>query len=137
MAEGISTGLTRAPAAQGRRFGFTVGPAFFLLAAIALWRGKTTASTVFGVLGTLLVIGAAAMPAHLVPVERAWMKMAFAISKVTTPIFMGVVWFFVVTPTGVIRRALGKNQIARQPNAATYWVERPVGKRQGNLERQF
>lgn len=137
MAEGISAGLSANPSAQGRRFGLTVGTAFFVLAAIAFWRGKTTAATVLAVLGTLLVAGAAVVPAQLVPVERAWMKMALAISKVTTPVFMGVVWYAVVTPTGVVRRLLGKNQIARSRNAPTYWVDRPAGSRQGNLERQF
>jgi hypothetical protein len=32
---------------------------------------------------------------------------------------------------------LGKNPIARDANAPTYWVERPMGRRQGKLERQF
>jgi hypothetical protein len=137
MAEGISAGLSASPAAQGRKFGFTVGTAFLVLAGIALWRDKTTAATVFGTLAGLLLLGALAMPAQLVPVERAWMKMALAISKVTTPIFMGVVWFLVLTPTAIIRRMLGKNQIARNAAAATYWVERPAGQRRGNLERQF
>jgi hypothetical protein len=137
MAEGISAGLTRAPAAQGRRFGFTVGTAFFVLAAIAMWRGKTTPATVLAALGALLVLGAATIPAQLVPVERVWMKMALVISKVTTPIFMGIVWFLVVTPTGMIRRALGKSQIHRDKGAATFWASRPTGSRAGNLERQF
>ena len=137
MAEGIPVGLSASPAAQGRKFGFTVGTAFLVLAGITIWRDKTTAAMVLGTLAGLLLLGALAMPAQLLPVERAWMKMALAISKVTTPIFMGIVWFLVLTPTALIRRMMGKNQIARSASAPTYWVERPAGRRRGNLERQF
>ena len=38
-------------------------------------------------------LAALVVPTHLGPVQRAWMGLAHAISKVTTPIFMGVVFF--------------------------------------------
>jgi hypothetical protein len=88
-------------------------------------------------LGALLLGGALIAPAALLPVERAWMRLAHAISKVTTPILMGVVWFIVVTPTALIRRALGKSQIERDLKAPTFWVHREEGHRRGDLERQF
>jgi hypothetical protein len=135
MAEGISTRLS--PSAQGRRFGTTVGAAFLVLAGVAAWRGKPTTATVLAGLGALLLVGALVAPAALLPVERAWMGLAHAISRVTTPIFMGVVWFLVLTPTAYIRRALGKNLIARDSKAPSYWVPREVGRRRGDLERQF
>jgi hypothetical protein len=125
------------PAAQGRKFGFTVGIAFLVLGAIAAWRGKSTSSTVFIALGALLLVGGLIAPAALLPVERGWMRLAHAISKVTTPIFMGVVWFIVITPTAYIRRALGKNEIARDLKAPSFWVPREEGRRRGDLERQF
>jgi hypothetical protein len=125
------------PAAQGRKFGLTVGTAFLVLGAIAAWRGRATSSRVFIALGALLLVGGLIAPAALLPVERGWMRLAHAISKVTTPIFMGVVWFIVVTPTAYIRRALGKNEIARDLKAPSFWVLREEGRRRGDLERQF
>ena len=135
MAERVSARLT--PAAQGRKFGFTVGIAFVVLGSIAAWRGKSTSATVFLALAAVLLVGGLLAPAALLPVERGWMRMAHAISKVTTPIFMGVVWFIVLTPTAYIRRALGKNQIARDLKAPSFWVVREKGGRRGDLERQF
>ena len=135
MAERVPARLN--PAAQGRKFGLTVGAAFLVLGGIAAWRGASKASIVFLALGSLLLAGALVAPAALLPVERAWMRLALAISKVTTPIFMGVVWFIVSTPTALIRRALGRNQIARDLKAPTFWVTRETGQRRGDLERQF
>ena len=51
------------------------------------------------------------------------MGLAHAISKVTTPIFMGVVYFLVITPVGFVRCAVGGNPL-RAHRGASGWVDR-------------
>ena len=134
MAERIPARLT---AAQGRRFGLTVGAAFLVLAGIAWWRGHPTVTTVLGTLGGVLVVAGLIIPTHLGPVERAWMALAHAISKVTTPIVMGVMYLFVLTPVGLLRRARN-NPLVHEPAQAGFWKERPAGSRQSrSMHRQF
>jgi len=134
MAAGVPARLT---AAQGRRFGLTVGGAFLVFAAIAWWRGSPTATNVFGTLGVVLSVAGLAIPTMLGPVERAWMKLAHLISKVTTPIVMGVMYLLVLTPVGLLRRTLGGNPMVHTPDGGSYWKARPAGSRAGNLTRQF
>ena len=114
MAAGVPARLT---AAEGRKFGLTVGIAFGVLGGILLWRGKETLSTVLLALGGVLVLAGLVVPTLLGPVERAWMGLAHLISKVTTPIFMGIVYFVVMTPIGIthvntMRRKPGQIPIA-------------------------
>jgi hypothetical protein len=88
-----------------------------------------------GLAGSLLLAGML-VPQHLGPVNRAWMGLALLLSKVTTPVFMGVVYFLVLAPTGLLRRAAGKSPIASpRPVTDTYWhtTDRPAS----NLQRQF
>ena len=134
MAAGVPARLT---AAQGRRFGLTVGGAFLVFAAIAWWRGHPTTTTVLGGLGGTLSLAGLIVPTLLGPVERAWMQLAHLISKVTTPIVMGVMYLLVLTPVGLIRRTLGGNPMVHAPEGGTYWKSRPPGSRAGNLTRQF
>lgn len=134
MAAGVPARLT---AAQGRRFGLTVGGAFLVFAAIAWWRGSPTALNVFAVLGGVLTAAGLVIPTHLGPVERAWMKLAHLISKVTTPIVMGVMYLLVLTPVGLLRRNFGGNPMVHAPEGGTYWKARPEGRRAGNLSRQY
>ena len=134
MAAGVPARLT---AAQGRRFGLTVGGAFLVFAAIAWWRGHPTTTSVIGTLGGVLSVAGLAIPTLLGPVERAWMKLAHLISKVTTPIVMGVMYLLVLTPVGLLRRSLGGNPMVHDPQSGSYWKSRPEGKRAGNLTRQF
>ena len=65
------------------------------------------------------------------------MQLAHLISKVTTPIVMGVMYLVVLTPVGLLRRTFGGNPMVHEPAAGTYWSSRPPGHRAGNLNRQF
>jgi len=134
MAAGVPARLT---AAQGRRFGLTVGGAFLLFAGIAWWRGHPTTTSVLGALGGVLSLAGLIIPTLLGPVERAWMQLAHLISKVTTPIVMGVMYLVVLTPVGLLRRTFGGNPMVHEPHGGSYWKARPEGKRAGNLTRQF
>ena len=122
---------------EGRKFGFTVGGAFLVLGALLWWRGRPAAPYLGG-LGALLAVAALVAPTYLGPVQRAWMGLAHAISKVTTPIFMAVVYFVVLTPIGLLRRAFGKNALDNREQAGSYWVPRQYeGQAQSSMERQF
>ena len=121
---------------EGRRFGFTVGTAFGLLAVIGLWRGHLLVPGALAAAGGCLVLAALAIPGRLGPVYRAWMRGAHAISRVTTPIFLGIVYLLVLTPAGILMRLLGRNPLRHDESETGYWIVRELGE-SGNLERQF
>lgn len=123
--------------AEGRKFGLTVGIAFLVLASLLhFWRHKETAAAVLGALGALLVLAALAVPTRLGPVQRAWMGLAHAISKVTTPIFMGVVFYLVITPIGILMRLVGRRSLVNRERDGGFWVAPASGGR-SDIERQF
>ena len=135
MATGIPARLT---AAQGRKFGLTLGIAFLVIAAISRWRGHDVPPLVAGVLGVVLIISGLIVPTRLGVVERAWMGFAHAISKVTTPIFMGIVYFLVVVPIGVVMRMFRRNPLNHAEVAGSFWASRSEDDEgRGGLERQF
>lgn len=123
--------------AEGRKFGLTVGGAFLVIAALLFWRGRP-AAPVFGALGAVLAMGALVAPTRLGPIQRVWMGLAHMISRVTTPIFMGVVYFGVLTPLGLLKRAFGRNAMDSRQRNGSYWVSRQdEGQPRSDMERQF
>ena len=58
-------------------------------------------------LGIVLVLAGLVVPRLLGKVYAGWMGFALVLSKVTTPIFMGVIYFVVLTPTGFLMRMFG------------------------------
>jgi hypothetical protein len=127
---------------EGRRFGITVGLAFAALSLFAWWRGATTVRALLLLVAGLLVVAGIVVPRHLGPVQRAWMGMARGISRVTTPVVLGVMYFGVMTPMGVIRRTFGRSPLRRTPAdhgavKGGYWIERQAGERRSDMRRQF
>ena len=133
MAHRIPARLT---AAEGRKFAFTVGIAFLVIAGISKWRGHELPPLVLGGLGAAFVLAGLVAPSHLAPVQRAWMGLALAISKVTTPIFMGIVYFLVLTPIGLMRRLAGHNSMQHPVVDSGYWNVRTADT-SSDLTRQF
>ena len=124
--------------AEGRKFGVLVGGVFLVIAAILWWRGKQGAVPYVGTLGGALVLAGLLIPTLLGPVNRAWMGLAHLLSKVTTPIFMGVIYFLVLTPIGLVRRAAGRRSLVHQATNGSYWIQRDSVKVDPNqMKRQF
>ena len=75
------------------------------------------------IFGVLAVMGLA-VPMALGPVYRTWMKFGLLMSKVMTPLIMGIVFFLTVTPMALLMRLLGKDYMARRldRNAASYRI---------------
>ena len=123
---------------EGRRFAFTVGGAFLVLALLAWWRDRLVVGSVLGALAAALLLSGLLVPTRLGPIERAWMKLAHAISRVTTPVVMAVMYFGILTPVGLMRRWFGHNPIDHRPSDGGFWKARPVGKRRSaSMEQQF
>lgn len=131
---------SRLSVSEGRRFAWTLAIAFAVIGAIAEWRGRERAALILAVVAGLFFLAGALAPTRLALVERLWMTLARAISRITTPIFMGVVYFVVLTPTGVFRRRFGKRLLSPSRSSPTYWVDRkpsdPETARR-RMERQF
>lgn len=135
MADRIPARLKKA---EARQFGLAVGAAFLALGALVWWRGRRTSPEVFGAIGTALLLLGILLPAALVPVRRMWMAAAEGISKVTTPVFMGIVYFGILTPIGVVRRRFGHSPLERRPGSDSLWSVRDTGTRKPeDMEHQF
>ena len=128
---------TRLSSAEGRRFGLTVGAAFLVLGGALAWRGRAVAPVALA-LGALLLAAGVIVPTRLGPITRAWASLGAAISKITTPIFLGIVYYAAITPIGLLLRAVGRNPLTRHRSGTSCWVARPVSARsRRDMQRQF
>jgi ABC-type uncharacterized transport system permease subunit len=135
VAAGIPARLSRADA---RRFGLMVGAAFGLLGALLWWREHPLVASGLAGLGAALMVGGLVRPTALTPVYQAWMALALLISRFTTPILLGAVYFLAITPIGIVRRLAGQNPMRARAAGNSFWVDRePRARPRTDLERQF
>lgn len=127
---------TRLSARDGRRFALTLSVAFAAVGGLLWWRGHELPMMAILTLSGLLLAAGLLVPTALGPPQRAWMAMAVAMSRITTPVFLAVLYFGVFLPTGLIRRTFGRSPVARG-RATSHWYTRPEGGRKSDLKRQF
>lgn len=114
-----------------REFGFIVGGVLMLLGGWWLYRGKFhTVAVIFLGSGALLMMLGAIWPRGLVVPNRSWMALAHYLSLITTPIVLGIVYFLILTPIGVIKRSFGWDPLHRRAaKRHSYWHPYPERQR--------
>ncbi len=59
----------------------------------------------------------------LTPLNKLWMKFGLLLGMIVTPIVMGIIFFLVVTPTGILLRLFRKDILKLKKNKSnTYWT---------------
>ena len=56
--------------------------------------------------------------------NRLWIKFGILLGKIISPIVMGLVFFLVVTPIGIIVRILKKDVMGLKKRPSSYWINR-------------
>ncbi len=61
----------------------------------------------------------------LTPLNKLWFKFGIFLGKIISPIIMGIIFFLVVTPIGLIMRFLGKDVLNLKYNKnKSYWIKK-------------
>jgi hypothetical protein len=122
-----------------RGFGF-VFAGFFAIVAIVRWWKEQGGAGWFAAAAIAMLLVALIRPSLLAPFNRVWTKLALVLSKVMNPVIMGILFFLVVAPIGLLMRLTGKRPLALDfdPTAKSYWIERrPPGPLPGSMKNQF
>ena len=72
----------------------------------------------------------------LTPLNILWFKFGIFLGKIVSPIVMGVIFFFVVTPTAILMRISKKDLLnLKLNNKETYWIKKSNYK--SKMKNQF
>jgi hypothetical protein len=110
---------------SNRSFGFVMAVALSVIALLPVLRHGDPR---WWVMGSGLVLGALGLvaPAVLGPLNRGWTAFGLALSAITTPIALGVLYALVFVPIGLLNRLRGIDPLHLRfdPTARTYWISR-------------
>lgn len=134
--------LTREQHVEGasdRSFAFVFAAAFAVVAALPLTGGgaprwwAAVVSAMFVALGVM-------RPSLLAPLNKAWMRLGLMMGHIISPVALGIAYYFVLTPVGLLMRLQGKDtlRLKADKSASTYWRPRdPPGPPPQSMNRQF
>jgi hypothetical protein len=121
-----------------RAFGLTFSVLFVVIAGIAAWRGSQ--SWIWWVAaGAIAAAVAVVVPRVLTRLNSLWMAFGLLLFKVVSPLMLGIVFFGVMMPIGLLMRTR-KDLLSRKIDAKlpTYWIRRePPGPTPESMSNQF
>jgi hypothetical protein len=121
---------------SNRSFGLVF---FIVFIIIALWPLTSEGSIrIWSIIVSLIFLILGLINSKLLtPLNQLWSKFGITLGAIVAPIVMGIVFFLVVTPTGLILNIMGKDLLNKKydKKKKTYWIKRntPIG----TMKRQF
>jgi len=76
------------------------------------------------VLSSLFLIITIIRPNLFTFLNRLWIQFGILLGKIISPVVMGLVFFFVVTPIGILVRILKKDVMGLKRGVSSYWINR-------------
>ena len=122
-----------------RSFGFVFAAVFLIVALYPLLHAAGIRIWAVVISGLFLLL-AALVPQVPAPANRLWTKFGLLLHNIVSPLALGILFFLVVTPTGLLMRLFGKDPLRLRfdPAADSYWIKRdPPGPAADSLKNQF
>ena len=110
-----------------RKDNITFGILFFILfLIIGLYPLKSGGTTRIWsvVLSSVFLTITIIKPNLLTFINRLWIQFGILLGKIISPLVMGLVFFFAVTPTGILIRIFRKDLMGLKKKNTTYWINR-------------
>lgn len=135
----FSAGHARVELPSNRSFGIVFAVVFAIGTAYLAYRGSQS-WIASAVLAVIFAIGGARNSVWLTPLNTLWMKLGLLLGLIVAPVALGILFFVVIAPLGIMARAFGKDFLRIKPDTtkSSYWIHRePPGPDAASMHRQF
>ena len=126
-------------ASSDRAFGLVFAAVFLLIAGWPLWYGQAVRGWSVGA-AAAFALAALLKPSLLARPNRLWMRLGLVLAKIVSPLALGLLFYAVLAPFGLLVRLTGKDplRLRRDPAASSYWIARkPPGPPPDSMTNQF
>ena len=107
-----------------RSFGITIGIILFIISAILFYYDKSSHQIIAYIGGGFIGLGII-IPILLKPIYILWMTFAVILGWIMTRVVLGVVFYFILTPIGLMTRLLGEDFLSlKKSDSNSYWNTR-------------
>jgi len=115
----------KGPANPEKAFGVSVGIVLLLIAAALVWRQQVATAQIVGTIGAVLLVLGLLQPRLLKWPSAVWWKVAMILGYVNARIILTIIFTLVLSPVGLLWRAIGKDPLARKRDNWPGWSPYP------------
>jgi len=111
---------------------------FTVIGSLLLYRGKWSYPYFLGA-AAFFAFFAAFAPMALLPLYRVWTRFAAALAWFNTRVLLGLVFYLIITPVGLIMKIIGSDPMKRKIDKDTesYWIKRKENKDLSRYDNQY
>ena len=107
-----------------RSFGITIGIILVIISTTLFYYDKSSYQIIAYIGGGFIALGAI-IPILLKPIYILWMTFAIMLGWIMTRVILSIVFYFIMTPIGLLTRLLGEDFLAlKKSNSGSYWNNR-------------
>ena len=112
---------------SNRKFGWFFSGIFMLLTTYTYFKNDFLLSKIFAAFLFLLLIITIFFTSKLQLLNKLWFNLGITLGKFVSPIILGALFFFLISPVAVISRLLGRDVLLiKKRKINTYWISRQL-----------
>ena len=120
---------------SNRNFGLVFFTVFIIISLFPLLKGNHINYWTLIISFIFLILGL--LNSNLLdPLNRIWFKFGLILGKVISPVVMGIIFFLVITPIGMLLKLFKKDVLNLKKNQKkSYWIKKD--NTYGSMKKQF
>ena len=123
---------------SNKKFGYFISAVLLIIAAYFFNLEKQIAGYIFLAFAIIILITTFLNPKSLYLLNKFWMHIGIFAGKIVSPIVLGLIFFGLFTPYGIVMKMMGRDELRlRQLKKKSYWRYRSNCLSQINFKKQF
>ena len=123
---------------SNKKFGFFFTFVFAILAFYFLFIDSILWAQALAVLAVLFLLITVIIPQALLPLNKLWMRLGLLLVMIVSPIVLGIIFFGLVTPYGVVMRMFGRDELRLKfTKKSSHWISRSESIKSDSFKNQF
>jgi hypothetical protein len=124
---------------QSKHFGLLLSIFFFILAVYLIFIKSIFLGQFLLILSGTFFLVSIAIPKSLSRITKLWLRFGDILGRVVSPITLGLVFFILIAPIGMLTRLFGRDELLlKKKNKKSYWLARQkTDEKFNSFEKQF
>ena len=123
---------------SNKKFGYFFSGVFLIVSIYFFYKKHLFFSYIFIAITLFFFIITLINAKLLLPLNKLWMRFGFLLSRIISPIILGIIFFGLLTPYGLIMSMFGRDELRLKKNKSkSYWIDRNEDSPQTNFKQQF
>lgn len=121
-----------------KKFGFFFSAIFFIFGSYFIYSSNNIIGYLLIILALIFFLIAIIDSNLLTPLNKIWMQFGLLLSKIVSPIILGIIFFGLITPYSFVMKIFGRDELRlKKFNHESDWIIRKDKTPQTDFKRQF